>query len=355
MSKVAFVPYWKEFLADRMFAEDNPGKVGDDLFKPTRLLLAELGKLGIEAHTYDMLPLESFDAFVFCEMPDARNPVLAFARQSGKPTVLWVAENHFIATGNGCWDRYADFQRVLTYNDDVVARRGATRMSYCCSLEVKRSDVPFKERGLASMICSRHESDDPNLQYRERLKVVRFYEKNHPGDFALYGHGWDRSSMRWSEYRLFRKLAGAVRILRKLLPYDPHPLWKGLVERKRDVLGAYRFNYCYENTDAIPGYITEKILDALMNETVPIYRGHPSISKYIPKSCFIDRKDFASEEDLYSYIKNMDEGKWRAYIDAAKSFLDSPAAKEFSYGQFIDVWIRCLQSVLSKVKDKINP
>lgn len=347
MKKVAFVPRWKEFLDDRMITEDNPGQIGDDLFRPTRLLCAELARIGIEAHTYDMLPLEQFDAFVFCEMPDVRDPVWAFARKSGKPTVLWVAENHFIAKGNKQFGRYADFDRVLTYNDDVVARMGATRISYACSLEVKHAGVPFGMRGLASMICSRNESNNANLHYRERLKTIRFYERNHPDDFALYGRGWDRPSMRWGEYRLYRKFVGGLRVVRKFLPKDPHPLWKGLVERKRDVLGRYRFNYCYENTDALPGYITEKIFDALINETVPIYRGHPSISKYIPRECFIDRKDFVSDEELYAYLKNMDAKRWCAYIDSARRFLSSPAAQEFSYARFMDVWIKCIKSILA--------
>ena len=49
-------------------------------------------------------------------------------------------------------------------------------------------------------------------------------------------------------------------------------LWEKYADNKREYLKNFRFNICPENVDA-PGYCTEKIFDAFLSGTIPIYHG----------------------------------------------------------------------------------
>ena len=50
--------------------------------------------------------------------------------------------------------------------------------------------------------------------------------------------------------------------------------------RKSDGLAPYRFSVIIENSIE-PGYFTEKIIDAILCETVPIYLGCPNIEQFL--------------------------------------------------------------------------
>src|SRR5207244_2755686 len=98
----------------------------------------------------------------------------------------------------------------------------------------------------------------------------------------------------------------------------------------------YKFCFCYENMGEQEGYITEKIFDSFTAGCVPIYLGATNITSYIPKECFIDRRDFASESDLYDFLKSIDRGTYNGYLKAIRSFLESQPAQSFSIEQFVN-------------------
>ena len=165
--------------------------------------------------------------------------------------------------------------------------------------------------------------------YSKRVEAIRWFEKNHIKDFDLYGVGWNK-------YRF-----KGVKIVRALnrLPYFPkfflrftkqtYLSYKGTLENKRTVMEKYKFSICYENARDIPGYITEKIFDSFFAGCVPIYWGANNVFDYIPKECFIDKRDFTSYEDLYSFIKNMSNGSYMQYLESIENYLDSEDSFQF--------------------------
>ena len=68
----------------------------------------------------------------------------------------------------------------------------------------------------------------------------------------------------------------------------------------------YKFSFACENASQ-NGYTTEKILDALQANTVPIYWGNPLIEVDFSSKCFINAMDFSSNTELVEYIKYIDE------------------------------------------------
>ena len=118
----------------------------------------------------------------------------------------------------------------------------------------------------------------------------------------------------------------------------------GPVKTKREVLKNYKFYICYENTRDINGYITEKIFDCFVTGCVPVYWGSQNVTQYIPPECFIDRRRFSTNEELYQFLKSINETEYNQYLEAIKHFLQSDAAFLFSWEFFIDTVIRTVES-----------
>ncbi|MEX2437981.1 MAG: hypothetical protein WD449_01875, partial [Candidatus Babeliales bacterium] len=66
------------------------------------------------------------------------------------------------------------------------------------------------------------------------------------------------------------------------------------------------------------------------------------IERYVPKTCFIDRRDFASNQVLYDYMKNMDEVTYSAYQESIRDYLASEQAHCFSIDFFITTFVQGL-------------
>ena len=79
----------------------------------------------------------------------------------------------------------------------------------------------------------------------------------------------------------------------------------------------YKFSIACENSSK-PGYTTEKILEVLQANTVPIYWGNPLIEKDFSKDCFINAMNFASLDELVEYIKYIDQND-EEYLKILKS------------------------------------
>lgn len=71
-------------------------------------------------------------------------------------------------------------------------------------------------------------------------------------------------------------------------------------ELKKDGLAPYRFSLVIENAQE-PNYFTEKLVDAILCETVPIYWGCPNIERFIDPACMIRCNTF---EELQEATRN---------------------------------------------------
>jgi glycosyl transferase family 10 (putative fucosyltransferase) len=79
-------------------------------------------------------------------------------------------------------------------------------------------------------------------------------------------------------------------------------------EDKADGLAPYRYSVIIENTRE-PGYFTEKLIDAFLLETVPIYWGAPDIGDFFNMDGIVECSDEAS---LIAAIRNVSEEDYTA-------------------------------------------
>ena len=75
---------------------------------------------------------------------------------------------------------------------------------------------------------------------------------------------------------------------------------------KRRFLSNYKFNIAFENS-AAPGYITEKLTDAYLGNTAPIYWGSDGDTTPYPKDSMICANDYPTLDALIARIKEVNE------------------------------------------------
>lgn len=201
------------------------------------------------------------------------------------------------------------FDKMFVMFDDYVDNKKYFKLHYPQPrLAPIDAVIPFKEKKFCALIAGNKSSGHPSELYSERVKIIRFFEGLNTEELDLYGWNW-----------------------------DDYKSWKGLIESKWETLSHYKFNICYENMHQQNGYVTEKIFDALIAKCVPVYWGASNITDYVPADCFVDRRLFSSDEELYFYLKNMDEATYQKYLLAGKAYLASPEIQHFSIESFVDL------------------
>ena len=119
-------------------------------------------------------------------------------------------------------------------------------------------------------------------------------------------------------------------------------VFKGPCDNKHDLLSRYKFTIAFENT-AYPGYVTEKVIDAIVAASVPVYMGAPDIVEELPAEAFIDARAFSSPEAIATYMEQMAEPEASAIIEAGQKLLRSPQGQRYTYEGFGE-WIVSLVS-----------
>jgi hypothetical protein len=194
------------------------------------------------------------------------------------------------------------------------------------------ADIPYADRKLAVDFSSYSVSSHPRELNSERRALIRYFEAHHPDQFDLYGHGWNPTLSGF----LYRRFLGH-KIKREFFPS-----YRGPVRQKSEVYPRYRFGICYENTRDQPGYISLKLIDCLRCGVIPVYRGAPDITDFVDKEAFIDRREFASNEELGKFLVSVGEDRFRSYQEAGRRFLASERGKRFFSENFVDTVVHAL-------------
>lgn len=256
---------------------------------------------------------------------------------SNKPKFLLLLETPEVYLPNSNLSRILDYQHVFTWRQDLRLK-SKSQINFPNTFN-KLKFSTWKDRDnfsclIASGSKGLHLTSAHDL-YRQRVETIRWFEHNAPSDFDLYGGGWESKIAPTSN--LAKVLRKTSIFLSSLTGYKPYLSYRGKVDKKSDLLQKYKFNICYENISCWPGYITEKIFDSFFSGCVPIYWGAPDIDSFVPKACFIDRRNFLSHEDLYSYMKSITPDQFAVFQEEIAFFLNSEKAKVFYAEKFAEI------------------
>ncbi len=216
----------------------------------------------------------------------------------------------------------AVFGKIFTLFEDLVD--GETYFKFHFPIPESCWEIPttipdFSDKKLAATVHgNKYFRPDSNEIYSERKKAVK--ELSLLGEFDVYGLGWASTTS-----------------------------WKGELPHsgfcKRETIKNYRFILAYENTGNRPGHVTDKIHPVLVARSVPIYLGASNITDYVPKECFIDKREFSSYLELHSFIKSVDQKDYDRYLDAGFRYLTQDPKRDFFT---VDYLVRMLMKHLCK-------
>lgn len=278
---------------------------------------------GYDIATDDINPIEHSDIVIYTDMPKK----LPSARMVDK-SYLIMMESPLVRPENFDLERHRYFHKVFTWSDLLVDGKKYIKFNYAFTIP---ASIPksFDKEHLCCLIVGNKSSTHPDELYSERRAAIRWFEQHHPDAFTLFGTRWDEYTFTGPKIlRAFNRIAFVKLSMYKLFG-DVYPSYKGKVVSKHATMRSYKFAIAYENIKDQEGYITEKIFDTFFAGCVPIYLGANNITDYVPKQCFIDKRDYESYEELYMYISTMDEKRYLEYLESIETFLNSSDADPF--------------------------
>jgi len=296
--------------------------VRDNAFAKYHVLYDLFRKNGYDLATDDINSIEDSDVVIYRDMPK-KMPL------DRCKSYLIMNESPLVRPDNFDKTKHKYFNKIFTWSDDLVDNKKYFKFNYAFQIP---SAIPkkFQNKKLCCLIVGNKYSDNPNELYSERRKLIRWFEKNYPNDFDLFGTGWNEYHFKGMKLiRAFNRIAIVKKIMFRYFG-DFYPSYQGRVESKFEIMQNYKFAICYENIKNVSGYITEKILDAMFAGCIPIYLGADNILDHIPQNTFIDKRDFESYEKLYVFICNMNEEEYFQYLDNIETFLTSSMGYKFS-------------------------
>jgi len=204
---------------------------------------------------------------------------------------------------------------VFTWDDDLVDNKKFFKLTYAQLPNYICEPLPFHEKKFCCVMAGNYHSSYSHELYSARRTTIRCFEQYAPGQLDIYGNNWDIAH---------------------------YPAYKGYTPNKLATLRNYKFCICYENSTNIRGYISEKIQHCLFVGCVPIYWGATNITDYIPENCFIDRRKFNSDRELYDFLTHITADEYQRYIDNIHRYLHSTQAKLFSTIYFVDTMLKAI-------------
>lgn len=372
---VVFIePYTNQLLGDRMFETTESLLNRDCLLDVWAYLRSELEKEGILLRTTDFIPDEEQDEYVFI-LNTVNSDSKLHERLGSRRDICFGSFYLPEPPVDASYNKNSPYRR-LDILSNLYRRVYASPFSDAIG-NLKNIPVDFsthhffypnspdgpidglwnnRDRKFLVMINSPNYSPMREHElYSERIRALKYFGARSLID--LYGHRWRevcrqspmlglarivrrpsaRMFTRWLSDLQTRK--AAVEILNS---------YKGMCKSKYETLSKYHFAIAYENF-RIRGYITEKMLDCLFVGTIPIYWGEPEIDKWVPKECYIDRREFVNYDDLHKYLISLTENDRMRYRAAGRAFIESENYYPFSKEQFTERFIEDVEADLEMI------
>ena len=368
MKTVCIFPPWDSWLGNRMFS-DAEGCVYTKAFALWR---EEAAKQGFSLNTCDVVDSKQADILWFMDLPREKRKFLEIKRSAkrGAKLVLQILESPLLFPAAFVDANRREFDAVVSFE---YGAGQDSQFSYKLPIDPEPSfeGVPFQQRKLAVMVNTNrvegwmatrklglvglpgmgayfsgwklppfHWMHPANGElYSWRRKIAVQFEQHCPDEFDIFGEGWGGQKISWWPFP-HRKPNRCHRTETIDLSAEDRS------SAKRKKLGNYKFVVAAENYDGSRGYISEKIFDALLGGSVPVYLGEERISDSVPGSCFINARQFHSLEHLVKKLERMSEKEWQQIRFAGKAFLNSKAFQEFTNDKYTNQMSEIIKEII---------
>lgn len=307
MKKAALV-VWNSGTNNRIFKN----------FPAYRYLRTKLYQRGYLLNTYPEQPIEGSDLVlvVWKEFPN-------IPPQLKEKSFLWLIETP-VSIAHLYQDKYKNqFKKVFTYQKQYVDNQHIFELKipyYFHSNLFDIDEAVAHKNVLIAQIAGNYY--DRRLLYHKRREDSIWLIENTHNQFKLYGKGW-------SDITNTLSAKGKMEF---------KSVYGGYIPNKQDAVKPAKFVLAYENSIA-DDYVSEKIFDVMVGGAVPIYLGAPNITEYVPADCFIDRTQFKSMADLYTYLNTMPDDIYIGYLERIRLFLQKKDSHPKNTLRLMDEWL----------------
>ena len=121
---------------------------------------------------------------------------------------------------------------------------------------------------------------------------------------------------------------------------------------KAEAIDPYHFSICIENSN-IDNYWTEKISDAFLGYSIPVYYGCKNISSYFSTDSFISI-DIKNKKATFSIIENLIQNTESIYSEKLSALIESRKKCLYEYNLFFFIVSFVEKYIQSSLSDKIT-
>ena len=132
---------------------------------------------------------------------------------------------------------------------------------------------------------------NPDVLIKKDLDVDRIISRKTKFCNFIYGNKVSYRERFYKELSRYKHIDAPGKSMNNMPSIDTVQSDRNLWERKRKFLSEYKFTIAFENY-SYPGYNTEKLLDPMMTQSLPIYFGNPNIDKHFNSKSFVNGHGF---------------------------------------------------------------
>jgi alpha(1,3/1,4) fucosyltransferase len=308
---------------------------------------------GHTVNTFDVFVRKKLqiDVMIFFDMPYDYWSAKRFIEDSQIITILWLREPENVRPDNYYLHLHRKFDFIQTWKTYYWDNK--KYFPYSCT----RVDITKRQNKITSFDLKKHmcminankHSDIEGELYSYRLDFIKWCDSNIPSLFDLYGFRWERKIFRGNKAK---RALNRLPIPNFLTGYKIPKTYKGQVTDKIHTLSQYKYVFVTENTMAEDDYVSEKIFDAFLSSSVPIYLGCPNISNLVDKRAFIDASQFRNFSDLYDYTIDINANEYNSFLEYGEKALSSKYASELSPESWKNRNYNVVQLAMKKYNEK---
>jgi hypothetical protein len=316
---------------DSLFKE-NDLNIGDDLLLPLKKTRESLLVKNINCFTSDEINFDNIDLFVIIDFPEHNLNLVKKAKSYKIPVVLVHFESHVIISDPLFKFEVRNlFDYVLSWYTPyrTIYNKNFRQIHFTFPTERVVCNTNYSKR-IINISSNKFSIHNDELYTLKRRWIFEFNEY-FPDSFDLYGYGWGKYVFEGHSdvINLFNRINFRFKLFSQRLK-----VYKGVIERKRDIFSNYTFSLIIENVSQ-PYWVTEKIFDSFINGVIPIYLGCKNITDYIPSNCFISLNNFHNIDDLMIHLDNLSIQDIILFRKNISEYLNSENAKPFTNDFFV--------------------
>lgn len=325
--------HYKHIFHDGNCFKQKKGTFLDNNFYKFIKLRDAFNSRGINLIASDTLVnMKNIDGLIVNDHPRDEGLIKSINEYIG-PKFLIAEEAPFIYPDNYDLKRSSEYDLIFTY-----LKEGVKNNKYLYAfpffldkpeaLKIRTRDIHPELKKKKVFVGTQKKPQEKKVNhsnYSMRDDLIHWYVENMPNDFDLYGNKWDR--LYWQGDDIFSKIFNYHKLDKfSLFKTDEYSdVYRGRLDSKYGALNKYKYQFCFENSIGYEGFITEKVIDALICRNVPVY--YPStassLSGVIPEDVYVNMYNFKTFKELNSYLDGLSQNEYCDFIQRIDNFIDN--------------------------------